>query len=441
MTRYVLDDSTQRPNNSKVVIGGSPLRLFRLTRAGRRAFERIEDGDDVDPSTLSERLVDAGVIHPQPTAGPYTAADVTVVVPALNATPEMISGVVEGCPGVAAVIVVDDGSPEALAAVGGARVLRLRSNAGPAVARNAGLAAATTPLVAFVDTDVTLSPGWLDPLLAHFADEKVAMVAPRVASQPGPGRVAAYEATHSPLDLGEEPARVAPGTRVSYVPAATLVVRRDVMRAVGGFDRALRAGEDVDLVWRIVEAGHRVRYEPASVVHHAPRPNLERMLAQRVKYGYSAAALAKRHGAAALAPVRVSGWSAALWGLLIAGFPAAAAGVATGTVTAMVPQLRGVPVRDSAALVVRGHLAAGGALAAAGRRVWWPLLLLGAVFSKHVRRAAVLAAVPGLARGGPARLLDDAAYGLGVWQGALAHYDASVLRPAFSAWPPRRAAP
>ena len=68
-------------------------------------------------------------------------------------------------------------------------------------------------------------------------------------------------------------ARARPGsrplTRVAYVPTAALVVRRAALG--GGFDETMRYGEDVDLVWRLVEAGHRVRYEPAvQVAHTAP---------------------------------------------------------------------------------------------------------------------------------------------------------------------------
>ena len=71
-----------------------------------------------------------------------------------------------------------------------------------------------------------------------------------------------------------EPARVAAGTRVSYVPAAALVVRTEALRAIGGFDETLRVGEDVDAVWRLIDAGYRCRYEPSVVVHHRPRSTL-----------------------------------------------------------------------------------------------------------------------------------------------------------------------
>ncbi|MET0460265.1 MAG: mycofactocin biosynthesis glycosyltransferase MftF [Ilumatobacteraceae bacterium] len=440
MTIYTLDGSTRRPPGSEVVIGGSPLRVFRLTAAGSRAYERIAAGEDIEPGSgmdrLVDRLLDAGAIHPHPTTSPYTAADVTVVVPALVLGDSSLIEIVRSCPGVAAVIAVDDASDPPVHAVAGARVLRLRTNAGPAVARNAGLGATSTPLIAFVDTDVRLEPGWIDRLLPHFTDDRVGLVAPRVASAPGAGPLAGYEQGHSPLDLGPQPGRIAPGTRLSYVPAAALVVRTDALRAIGGFDRQLRLGEDVDAVWRLVEAGWRCRYEPAAVVHHRPRSSWRGLVAQRIAYGSSAAALAKRHRGA-LAPVRMSGWSAGAWGLAAAGHPAAGLAVAAGTAAALVRKLPGVPARESMRLAGLGHLYAGRLLADAARRTWWPLLVGGAVVSPRVRRLAALSVVPALLGGGLPRLVDDLAYGAGVWKGVFAEREPGPITPRFTSWPGR----
>ncbi len=63
--RYVLDASTrQLGDDGTIVLGGSPLRLFRLTRVGAAAFASCRRGDPVAPSALIERLLDAGAIHP-----------------------------------------------------------------------------------------------------------------------------------------------------------------------------------------------------------------------------------------------------------------------------------------------------------------------------------------------------------------------------------------
>lgn len=448
---FVLDRSTQRTRRGDVVIGGSPLRLFRLAPAGTAQFDRLAAGDTVGASKLVERLVDAGAIHPVPDAGAgprqtgtLTAADVTIVVPAWSNNPDLDPGAwnawlgtVAGGPPVAGVVVVDDGSRPPLALPPGVRLVRRARNGGPAAARNDGLAEVTTALVAFVDTDVTVTDGWLDGLLGHFADDRVAAVAPRVASARGPGAVARYEAAHSPLDLGPEPARVAPGTRVGYVPGAALVARTDAVRAVGGFDPALRTGEDVDLVWRLIAAGHRVRYEPGVVVHHAPRPTWSGLVRQRIAYGSSAALLARRHPGT-LAPVRMSGWTALAWALLLAGRLRLAALVVAATTAALVPKLGGVPAATSVRLALTGHAGAGRQLADAARRAWWPLVAVAALVSRRARRLAALAALPALTDGGLHRLLDDAAYGVGVWRGILTTGELGPLWPQLRDWPRRQ---
>src|SRR5690606_34664285 len=104
-----------------------------------------------------------------------------------------------------------------------ATVLRHDRSRGPAAARNTGTAvavAAGAEVVVYLDADVLPLPGWLDVLLARLDDPRVAAVAPRiVASDPGRFWVRGYETARSALDMGPEPARVRPRTRVAYVPS------------------------------------------------------------------------------------------------------------------------------------------------------------------------------------------------------------------------------
>ena len=204
-----------------------------------------------------------------------------------------------------------------------------------------------------------------------------------------------YESVRSPLDLGPLPGPVRPGTRTSYVPTAALVLRRTALVAAGGFDEGLRYGEDVDLVWRLVTAGGLVRYEPAATVWHAPRDRLAGWLRQRFGYGTSAAPLAARH-AHAVAPVRVSRWSAAAWGLAAAGRPAA--GLLTAGVTAALLPRRlratGVPAGQALRLAGAGHAHAGRLLAAAVVRSWWPAAAVAALGSRRARRLLAAAVLP-----------------------------------------------
>lgn len=415
---YRLDTGVRRSGD--VVIGGSPLRLFRLTSRGRDIVDRIAAGEEVPPSRLVDSLLDAGAIHPVPPArGRFGRHDVTVVVPTLGPPAHRPT----------AAIVVDDGSSPP---VHGAD-LRLDVNRGPAAARNAGLALVTTPLVAFVDADVDVPDDWLEHLIGHFDDERVALVAPRVRSRPIGGRLGSWERRHSPLDLGAEPARIRAGTRVSYVPAAALVCRTDAVRAIGGFDETLRFGEDVDACWRLDETGWRCRYEPSVTVEHEPRPSWRSWARQRIGYGTSAAPLSRRHPGA-LAPLRASGWSVAAWCAAAAGHPLAALGIVGGTGAALVRKLPDLPARDSFGLATRGTAHVGLQLATAVRRAWWPVLAVMAFRSRTARRSLLIA---GLAAAHPLRLADDVAYSVGVWRGIVAERTAAPLVPDLTSWPGR----
>ena len=178
--RYRLDSSARRAGGGQVLIAGSPLKLLRLTAAGSRLIDRIGDGEPIAApqpgaatAALLDRLLDAGIIHPEPSTESMAARDITVVIPAHDAAAVSLQRLVDDCRAggdvtacVTAVIVVDDASTAPIGPIGGAQVVRRVSNGGPGAARQTGLALVTTPFVAFVDTDVQLPRGWLAPLAA-----------------------------------------------------------------------------------------------------------------------------------------------------------------------------------------------------------------------------------------------------------------------------------
>jgi mycofactocin glycosyltransferase len=355
-------------------------------------------------------------------------------------------------------LVVDDGSADpaavrAAAAGAAAEVVRHDTSRGPAAARNRGLRAARTPLVAFVDSDCVPRQGWLAALGAHLADPRLAVVAPRITALDGGGPrwAGGYEAAGSALDMGDRPAPVRPHSAVPYVPSAALLVRRDAVGA--GFDEAMQVAEDVDLVWRLAAAGWRVRYEPAAAVAHEHPATTAGWLRRRAFYGTGAALLAARHGPA-VAPVVVSSWSAACWALLL--LPAgrwswlprgAAAGVLAAGTARLARRLAGPerrpPVLLAARLFAGGTAVGGRTLARAAVRSHWPLTLAAVLVSRRARRLALAAAVAdavpawwprrdtvGPVRFTAARRLEDLAYGAGVWAGAVRARSPRALLPA-----------
>lgn len=463
--RLVLDRRVTVWRDGGLVSGGSPWRLARFAPPLRDLVVRlraagaagVEPPDDA--AALADVLVDRGIAHPAPRRrpGPHP---VTVVVPAYG-RPAALARCLAGlrgpdgdAPGGPDVVVVDDATPDpadaaALARAArehGARYVRLPVNRGPGAARNAGAALAATPLVAFVDSDCRPAPGWLDALVPHLDDPRVGVVAPRV--RPVEARrtvLERYELMSSALDLGDRPALVRPGAALGFLPSAAMLVRRAAVEAVGGFDEGLRLGEDVDLVWRLADAGWHVRYDPAVAVEHEMRDTWPDWLARRVAYGTSAAALEARHPGR-LAPLRVGPWNAAALALLAAGRPRAAvtvAAVATGLLARRLRPVGGTP-RTAAGLVARGLVADGVAVGHALRRELWPagVLALAAAPRSRPARAAALAMLGQVgwdwARGGrgldpvryaAVRLVADAAYGAGVQAGARRARTAAVLLP------------
>lgn len=436
-------------------------RVVRLSAAARQLVARapLRIGADPQARVLARALVDRGLAEPwwsAPAPRDADVDDVTVVVPTRDRA-DAVGRLLAALPPHVPVVVVDDGSrdPEELgqvAARAGARLVRLPVNRGPAAARNAGLRAVATPYVVFCDSDVLPVPGWLGILRRHFSDPAVAVVAPRVRGlEPTPGDdwLGRYEQARSSLDLGPKPAAVRIHGAVAYLPSAFLLVRCAALEdpAVGGaFDERMRAGEDVDLVWRLLEADWRVRYEPAAQVRHDHRTRLGPWLARKAFYGTSAAPLAQRHSHA-VAPVVMTPASAVLSLALLAqrrwSVPVAA-GALAWTVVSGARRLEHSrrPVATASTLALEGAVATVWQLAGSLSRHHWPLAMTWAIGSSRGRRALLIAgvaeALADLARTRPhldpvryvvAHRVDDLAYGAGVWWGALRQRSPRALLP------------
>ena len=270
-----------------------------------------------------------------------------------------------------------------------------------------GCATATTPFVAFLDSDCVPQPGWLERLRPHLDDP--GWPPSRRGSSPcrtgAPGWLGAYEAAASALDMGPDPAPVRPLSAVSYVPSAALLARRDALG--DGFDETMRVAEDVDLVWRLAAAGWRVRYEPRGTGGpRAPRPDGGLAAAARLLRDRRGAARrpARRRGRAGRARAGVGAG-------LGAGGRRRPAGRGRGGRRPRAsprsgwpggcPAGRAAAAGFAAALVLRGQGASGRALARAVTRHHWPLAVAAAVVSRRARRGVLaVAAATRRSRGG-----------------------------------------
>jgi mycofactocin system glycosyltransferase len=261
------------------------------------------------------------------------------------------------------VIVVDDASAVRVPARTGVRVQRSDRALGPSAARNLGAKAASGDVLAFLDSDCSAEPDWLEELLPEFADPEVAAVGGRVGPAAERTWLERYEAARSPLDLGRRYAQVRPRQPVSYLVTANLLVRRTDFVRLGGFDPELRCGEDVDLAWRLVEAGRRVVYQPRGRVRHGHRHRLGEFTSSRASYAASEAALLRRHPENG----RFVAFSLGMGALLAGGLAAVLGGpralAAAGAVALAIEsgaaarrlERQGVPADLAIATTLRGH--------------------------------------------------------------------------------------
>ncbi len=183
------------------------------------------------------------------------------------------------------VILVNDGSKDATEAIAHrypfVRVITTPNN-GLSAARNIGLSAATGAIVAYTDADVRVDSLWLTYLVQPFLNsDVVAAGGPNVVPADDPW--VAQCVARSPGG----PTHVLFDDRIAeHVPGCNFAVRRDALLAIGGFNPIyLRAGDDVDVCWRLQARGWRIGFAPAALVWHHHRPSVKAYWRQQVGYG------------------------------------------------------------------------------------------------------------------------------------------------------------
>ncbi len=388
-----LDAGTRRSDGGRTLLGGSPLRLLRLSERGARLVDDLASGA-------------RGGRRSRPAAAcPTAARRRTWPIPTRSTGPDVF-GVGRGarcgttpttsqCCSTSSgseahrrsswstTVRVEPGRVDDVAAAGRAIVVRHPRPRGPGAARNTGWRATSRRHRRLPRRRRPPRAGLVRRRHRPLRRSGRRRRRPRVRGRRSSDSVLdRYEEHRSPLDLGATEGPVAPGA-----PGQ--------LRADGG-DRLPPHGAGRDGRLRRVDAGRRGRGPrlahrrdggtgsgtcPAAVVTHRNRPDWRAFARQRARYGSSAAALDRRHPGA-VPPVAVNVWSLVSWTLpVVAGWPGAVAGAGTalGSTAALVPKLRGRfdrPVAEAARLGGLGNLWAGRWLAHAVVRAWLPVALI-----------------------------------------------------------------
>lgn len=172
-------------------------------------------------------------------------------------------------------------------------------------ARNRGLAEAAGSIVAFVDDDCLVEPGWLERIAAPFVDPRVALVTGRVLPLELATPSQVWFERWCPWDRGLESFELTRRGGRPWFPASVhqlgtgcnMAFRRRDLLALGGFDEALDMGSliggggDLDAFARIIDHGHVAHYEAGAVVRHRHRATEHDLRWQVWGYGVAQGAL------------------------------------------------------------------------------------------------------------------------------------------------------
>ncbi|HZY07967.1 MAG TPA: glycosyltransferase, partial [Ilumatobacteraceae bacterium] len=192
------------------------------------------------------------------------------------------------------VIVVNDGSRDATGDIARRYPVRLIEvpNGGLSAARNIGLSAATGEIVAYTDADVRVDRDWLTYLVQPFlTSDVVGSGGPNVVPPDDP--FVAQCVARAPGG----PTQVLLDDRIAeHVPGCNMAFRREALLAINGFNPVyLRAGDDVDICWRLQAKKQRIGFSPSALVWHHHRSSIKAYWRQQVGYGEGEAWLDAHH--------------------------------------------------------------------------------------------------------------------------------------------------
>ena len=191
------------------------------------------------------------------------------------------------------VIVINDGSTDTTPQIAADFDVNLINtpNQGLSVARNLGASVSKGEIISYIDDDAVPDPDWLLYLASSFYETSYAAVGgPNIA--PNNVSFIANCVDHSP---GSPSHVLITDTEAEHIPGCNFSIRRKALNELGGFDAQFRAaGDDVDLCWRIVEAGWKIGFNPGAMVFHHRRRTIRSYWKQQFGYGKAEALLERK---------------------------------------------------------------------------------------------------------------------------------------------------
>lgn len=222
-------------------------------------------------------------------AGPRVGPEVSVIIPVYNGEAGIracVNSVLSShVPrGSMEILCVDNASTdktlEILRSFGPAVEIIKETKRGAAAARNAALRRARGTFAVFTDADCTVHPDWVAKILEPLRNGTADAVGGKILARPEAKAVERFGVLihdhQKAIELDSPP----------YIISMNLASRVDLLLSMQGFDERWIRMQDVDLSFRLVEAGLRLRYCREAVIYHHNRDTISTLIREGFIHGY-----------------------------------------------------------------------------------------------------------------------------------------------------------
>lgn len=181
------------------------------------------------------------------------------------------------------------------------KVVTFDRNYGYAGGNNKAVKYAANDILVFLNNDVSTDPGWLHGLNMAFRNKDVSVVQPKIRSVLHPGYFEYAGAAGGFIDwmgypycrgrvfdhIEKDEGQYDDPTDIFWASGAAFAIRKELFLQTGGFDDAFEFHmEEIDLCWRCLKMGKKIRVEPGSVVYHLGAGSLVKSSPRKVFYNY-----------------------------------------------------------------------------------------------------------------------------------------------------------
>ena len=178
----------------------------------------------------------------------------------------------------AEILVIDDGSRDKSAEIAASyprvRVVKHERNKGLAAARNTAFQTAKSDFVASLDADCVADSDWLEKLVPHLQEERVAGAGGFLLEGVQTSLADRFRRAHMRQEWGERTVE-----NPKFLFGCNNIFRRATVLGAGGYDESLRTnGEDCDLSRRLLEQNWKLVYDPAARATHLREDSLSSIL-------------------------------------------------------------------------------------------------------------------------------------------------------------------